>query len=155
MTRSLTRAAAPARWHLKDKGLQYPYWGRRLTAQEFAAHDFVLNSEVRSEFPSPVEAFEIRGEVGDELVGVVWSKHTDSLLPHARRLNRFTWHFVNWRLEIQHQYRPEWDPRVLRSWHVKDRAVEAMLEAEAEWSRDLAREVADRHEAAALADFYV
>lgn len=154
MTRSLTRKASPARWHFKGRDLRYPYWSRRLTLQEFAAHDYVMNSSARAS-RMPIEAFEIRCDDDEQVVGVVWSTNSDDGLGHARRSNRFAWHFVNWRMEVRDTYRPEWDPRQCREWHARDRAVKAMLKLEAERRLELARESAARRDADALDDFYV
>jgi len=152
MVRSLARAAGPAKWH-RSKGHFTPYWSRRLTLDEFNAHDFVINSDAIAE--TPLEAFAIRQEENGHLLGIVFSKPSDNHLRHTRRSNRFVWHFVDWRLDVVRQYRPGWDTRVLRDWHSRDRAVEALLENDAEWRSKLARESAARRDAEALNDFYL
>lgn len=152
MTRSLTRAA---RWHRTDKGVMTPYSSRRLSAEEFKAHDLVMNSEAVRDFW--IQAFEVREDEG-QIVGVVWSQHNNNSMPHQRQSNRFIWVFVNWRFEVRRYYKAHRHLSV-RYWYSRGAAVEALFHIE-ERRRALQRlerkeEARKNTEAAALDDFYV
>ncbi len=148
MVRSPNRAPTPARWHLTASWRLFPFWSRRLTSGAFADHDFVVNSAARSEFP--VEAFEIRYQDGDDIIGVVWSVQ-DSRYEG----DRFIWSAVDWRFEVHRLRFPDVDPRLVRHWRTKDEVAEALLSIDYNRRRNRGAESKAVREAEALTDFYI
>ena len=87
------------KWY-HNRGWNCPHWVRRLGAEEFPTHDFVVNSRIDRRLLSPMEAFEI-GDDDQQVLGVVWSTLNHSPLPHARQSYRYLWHYVTWRYKVR------------------------------------------------------
>lgn len=145
MTRSLNRAA---RWHAQGGSLEGCSL-RRLTLEQFEYHDLVVNGYIPVDRLPVGEAFEVRDDRKDEIVGVVWK--TPRRVPADPRATR------NWRWQyIDCCYQIGVGPTGLTTfrshWWSRDRAVGGLIASEQDRRERL---IGSSQHAAALDDFYI